>query len=76
VLLGVGARACSKITSGMDVLRKLELLETRQEGIFVMPKEVRVLVCGVLACLTESRVLATAARRIGHSCQPDTRSRV
>ncbi|KAI8466460.1 MAG: cyclophilin-like domain-containing protein [Monoraphidium minutum] len=28
-----------QITSGMDVLRKLETLETRREGIFVMPKE-------------------------------------
>jgi len=27
------------VTSGMDVLRKLETLETRKEGIFVMPKE-------------------------------------
>jgi hypothetical protein len=25
----------------MDVLHKLESLETRKEGIFVMPKEVR-----------------------------------
>eukprot|EP00775_Hariotina_reticulata_P003285 gene3285-3562_t len=28
-----------KVTSGMDVLHKLEALETRREGIFVMPKE-------------------------------------
>lgn len=32
----------SKVTSGLDVLHKLEGLETRKEGIFVMPKEVRV----------------------------------
>jgi len=31
---------CRKVTSGMDVLHKLESLETRKEGIFVMPKEV------------------------------------
>jgi hypothetical protein len=28
------------VTKGLDVLHKLELLETRKEGIFVMPKEV------------------------------------
>lgn len=28
-----------KVTSGMEVLRQLETLETRREGIFVMPKE-------------------------------------
>ena len=31
--------ACSKITYGADVLHRLESLETRREGIFVMPKE-------------------------------------
>lgn len=40
--MGLSACAvlCSKVTSGMEVLHKLEALETRQEGIFVMPKEV------------------------------------
>jgi hypothetical protein len=30
---------CSKVTQGMDVLHKLEGLETTKSGIFVMPKE-------------------------------------
>jgi hypothetical protein len=30
---------CSKVTQGMDVLHKLEGLETTKSGIFIMPKE-------------------------------------
>ena len=49
------------MTQGIDVLRKLETLETRKEGIFVMPKVC--LLGSVVCCANPGAVISCHCRR-------------
>ena len=56
---------CREVTQGLDTLTKLEEVETRKEGIFIMPKE-RV---GILSTYVYSSVGLDSDHEAAADCQ-------